>query len=293
MNLKQLIIKPYAEIEYRKYASGMKESKLKVRSLDETIDMLLNTDKSLVRFGDGEIRLMEGDSLPLQQGSAEIAEALKRVITQKNDGLEIGIPDIFQSLDMYRNKSKAFWKEHLVFYRKKYESVFDADREYYDAFFSRLHYMYADWDLSTARFERIRQIWAGRDVLVIESKSAHTGVDNDLLGLCKSVKRIIGPEKNTFSVIDSIKSHVLEYPKNILILISAGPAAKPLAADLVLAGYRVIDIGSLDMEYQWYQMGVCEKCHPEKKNYLTIEQDLAAGYEEYVNQIDYVEYEQR
>lgn len=275
-----------AEIFYGLYRIGILKNPLHVSDLDSTIEELLATEKSFVRFGDGEIRLIEGESLPLQKANPELALRLKEIISFESDKLIIGIPDIFGSLSRYRRESRIFWKEHLLFYRKKYEKYCGSQIRYYDAFFSRLYYMYHDRELSRQRFEKIKKIWASKDLAVIESKSSHIGVDNDLLVGARSVKRIICPEENAFAVYDVILHGALEYPPGTMFLLSAGASAKLLAVDLTRAGYRALDIGSLDMEYQWYCMNAEEKCHPPKKNCMTRQQDMQAGYYEYLEQID-------
>ena len=40
--------------------------------------------------------------------------------------------------------------------------------------------------------------------------------------------------------------------KDALILVSLGPAAKLIAYELFKSGYRVIDIGHIDMEYEMF-----------------------------------------
>lgn len=277
-----------AKMIYNMYQRGILKNPLSVADLDKTIEELLNSEKSFVRFGDGEIRLIEGDKLPLQNADIKLAERLREIISMRSDDVMTGIPDIFRSIEQYRPESRKFWQEHLLFFRKKYEKYCVTQYQYYDAFFSRLYYMYDDRELSVKRFEKIKQIWKNRDVVVIESKTAHTGVDNDLLTTARSVKRIICPESNAWSVYAQLYEKALQYDKNTLFLISAGATAKPLVVDLTKKGYRALDIGSLDMEYQWYLMRATEKCHPPKKDCVTIEQDRAAGYYEYIDQIDAV-----
>lgn len=278
----------FAKMIYKLYQRDILRNHLSVADLDTTIEELLDSNKSFVRFGDGEIRLIEGDKLPLQDADAKLAERLREIIGMCSDVVMVGIPDIFQSLEQYRPESRRFWQEHLLFFRKKYEKYCLKQHQYYDAFFSRLYYMYDDRELSTRRFEKIKQIWKDRDVVVVESKTAHTGVDNDLLAAAHSVKRIICPESNAWSVYGRLYEKAVQYDKNTLFLISAGATAKPLVVDLTKEGYRALDIGSLDMEYQWYLMKATEKCHPPKKDCVTIAQDKAAGYDEYIDQIDAV-----
>ena len=40
-----------------------------------------------------------------------------------------------------------------------------------------------------------------------------------------------------------------------LIILSYGPTATILAYDLAKLGYQAVDIGHLDIEYEWYQRG--------------------------------------
>lgn len=278
----------FAKMIYKMYQRGILKNPLLVANLDKTIEELLSSNKSFVRFGDGEIRLMEGDKLPLQDADQNLAERLKEIIGMRSDDIMIGIPDIFGSLEQYRPESRRFWQEHLLFFRKKYQKYCLKQYQYYDAFFSRLYYMYDNRELSTQRFEKIKQIWKDRDIVVVESKTAHTGVDNDLFATARSVRRMICPESNAWSAYGQLYEKAIQYDKNTLFLISAGATAKPLVVDLTNKGYRALDIGSLDMEYQWYLMRATEKCHPPKKDCVTIEQDKAAGYYEYIEQIDAV-----
>ena len=57
----------------------------------------------------------------------------------------------------------------------------------------------------------------------------------------------------------------LKKEKSKLILIALGPTATVLAYDLHKLGYQVVDIGHIDIEYEWFLKGVMEKCHIENK----------------------------
>lgn len=53
--------------------------------------------------------------------------------------------------------------------------------------------------------------------------------------------------------------------KNKLILLAIGPISTVLAYDLYKAGYQVIDIGHVDIEYEWYLRNVTTKVKIEGK----------------------------
>ena len=69
------------------------------------------------------------------------------------------------------------------------------------------------------------------------------------------MERIICPTKEAFDYYDEILAEVKKVDKNKLILLVLGPTAKILAYDLVQLGYQVVDIGQIDMDYEWYIAG--------------------------------------
>lgn len=273
---------------YQMYRKNILHNKLRVVSIDETIDALIDSDKSLVRYGDAEMTMIEGKSVEYQQYDERLAKKMYDILQFKEEKLLVAIPDIFGSLEHYTVKSQKFWKEHLFFFRKKYEKNCNTDKIYYNAFVSRCYYMIQEKEKCEKWFERMKSIWRDKDIIVVEGDVSHNGVGNDLFAKAKSIERIICPGKDAYHVYDKILEACIIYPKDRLFLLSAGNTAKVLAADLMERGYRVIDIGNLDMEYDWYLKGAETKEHPQKHDYRTIEDNLAAGYEEYVGEIAYV-----
>ena len=47
--------------------------------------------------------------------------------------------------------------------------------------------------------------------------------------------------------------------KGALLLLALGPCASALALDLHKRGYQAIDIGHIDVEYEWFRMGTTKK----------------------------------
>ena len=72
---------------------------------------------------------------------------------------------------------------------------------------------------------------------------------------------------------------VHRHGKNKLILSILGPTATVLAYDLAKEGYRILDIGQLDVEYGWFLLGTKKKCALKYKevsefpSYKTVEND--------------------
>ena len=59
--------------------------------------------------------------------------------------------------------------------------------------------------------------------------------------------------------MDTIEATIRQYAEDRLILIMLGPTAKVLAAHLANDGYQALDIGHIDSEYEWLQMGAQTK----------------------------------
>ena len=193
--MKQKIKDILAAIAYFLYEKGILHNRIQVHTIDETIDVLLNTEKSMVRFGDGEIVMIKGVDLMLQKASPEIAEGLAGILAYPHDDLIVTIPDIFETLSDHHRESRQFWRDHLLFCRKTYERYCNPDRVYYSTFVSRCYYYAADRSGCGTQFAKIRKIWENRDVVVVEGEKTHNGVGNDLLDTARSVERIICPPR--------------------------------------------------------------------------------------------------
>ena len=285
MNIKRQVKDILALADYGLYRAGIRKGHIRVHSVDETIDELIRTDKSMVRFGDGEITMIRGRSLKLQQTDPALMEDLRRILGYQYDGMIVTVPDIFGDLSVYRKESRLFWRDHLLFSRRVYERCCDRNKVYYNTSVSRFYYAYADKSICGRWAEGIRRIWQDKDVVVVEGERTHNGVGNDLLDTARSVERIIGPSSNAYARLDEIAACCREYPKDRLFLISLGAAAKPLTERLFLEGYRALDIGNLDMEYEWYLSGAKGKEKIPKHDITGEAANRECGYGAYLSQI--------
>ena len=135
--MKRIMKKILAQIDYLLYRAGIRKCNIKVKPVDEMIEQLTTTSKSLVRFGDSDIVIIRGRSVFYQEVSPEMIQGMKRILWYEHDNLMVSIPEIFGNLDIYRKESKAFWKEHLFFCRKIYMQCCNPEREYCNTSFTR------------------------------------------------------------------------------------------------------------------------------------------------------------
>lgn len=233
----------------------------KIHSSEEALDRLINEHLSMCRFGDGEFEIMRGNERAwFQRDDDHLAKRLKSILRTKSDKVIIGIADNFGSLSKYTDKAA----DAIRFYmsgntRQDIMSMLDCSLWYGNAYITRPYMIYKEKSHAERIFHLFKQLWQDRSVCIIEGEKSRFGLGNDLLDNTKNIKRISCPATNAYSRYYEIYEAAMKLDKDTLFLISLGPAATVLAYDLAMAGFQAIDIGQLDNEYDWYQMGVTSR----------------------------------
>lgn len=101
----------------------------------------------------------------------------------------------------------------------------------------------------------------------------------------RGIERIICPPSDAYGAIPAIMDACTEYGKDRLFVLSVGVVMKFLTVELFRRGYRALDIGNMDMEYEWYVRSAAGKIKLEKHQLISERQNREAGYEEYLGQI--------
>ncbi|MFM0682279.1 SP_1767 family glycosyltransferase [Streptococcus suis] len=261
---------------------------IRVLPILESLEFIQENNASVVRFGDGEIDLILGHSIPYQAYDKELAGALKAILQMpSNEQLLVCLPDVFQNLERYNSNARYFWSKHFGQYHAFYEE--ECQSEWYGStFLSRPYIDLVDKSHSDRYFAAIKKLWSGRDILIVEGETSRSGMGNDLFEQAKSVSRIICPSKNAFSSYDRIISSILRHAEGRLVILMLGPTAKLLSYDLTKRGYQAIDLGHIDSEYEWFQMKAESKVKLEHKHTAEFNYDENIAEvvdEEYINQV--------
>lgn len=245
-----------------------KKNKYKILSDEEIINKIIDEKKSLSRFGDGEFKWMLGKKqVSFQENNAKMMYKLKEVFEEKNEDLIIGIPKALNSLENLNKYAKKEWKLFILFFYNSIKKYIKVDKEYADTNITRFYMDYVDKSNCKNKIENIKRIWEKRDILIVEGEKTKLGVGNDLFQNAKTINRIIAPSKNAFDVYERILEEAYSNGKDKLILISLGPTATILASDLSKKGYQGIDIGHIDIEYEWFLSNANDKV-PVKGKYV-------------------------
>ncbi len=231
----------------------------------ETIDEIIKSRKSMARFGDGEFaQIIKVSRHKFQKLDDRLGQRLEEVLHSHNPNVLIAIANNYGSLQDYTESAADAIRIYMSAgdTREQHMKLLEHDRVYYDAYMSRPYVMYRDWktDLPRKRFAHLKEIWKDRDVIIVEGAQTRMGVGNDLLEGAKDIKRILAPATSSFDRYDDILKAALQYAqKDSLFLVAMGPSAGVLAYDLALEGYQAIDIGHIDLEYEWFLAGKGER----------------------------------
>ena len=80
-----------------------------------------------------------------------------------------------------------------------------------------------------------------------------------MLNDAKSVKRILCPAQNAYLSKSRIIEAIVSLHTDELVLLALGPTATILAYELTTMGIQALDIGHLDIEYEWFLSGANSK----------------------------------
>nr|WP_277294760.1 SP_1767 family glycosyltransferase [Streptococcus hyointestinalis] len=261
---------------------------IEVRSIAWSIDYIKQHQASVVRFGDGEIDLIMGRSIPYQSYDKDLAlELLEILETPSSRKLMVCLPDVFEHLERYNSNAQHFWENHFEQFADFYKNHCRSSW-YGSTFLSRPYIDWVDKSQAQANIEKLRSLWQDKDLLIVEGETSRSGVGNDLFDNSKSIKRIIGPSKNAYQDLDWIYDKVMEHSANRLVLVMLGPTAKVLVKRLADSGIQAIDLGHIDSEYEWYQMKATHKVKLAHKHTAEFNYDEDIAFDEDTNYLSQI-----
>lgn len=244
------------------YSSFIKKYKYKIHDSNYTIKYILDKNVSVSRFGDGELDMIWGTGNGFQKYDPELSKRLKEILqTGTSKDIILCIPHTFVSCDEYVLTGQKFAKKYVIENWKRILKFVPLEGEYFNTNFTRFYLSHKDKSDCKWSLLSIKKFWNNKSVLIVEGNSTRFGVGNDLLKNTKSVKRILCPSVNAFNKYNEILNAIITNSINIDIVICAlGMTATVLSFDLAQKGIRAIDIGHLDIEYEWMRMGAQQKC---------------------------------
>lgn len=217
----------------------------KVLGLYESTDFAISSGKSFARYGDGEFKLMMGESINFQKANPELSKRLTEIISNKNPNLLVGLPDVFG----YCNSD--YFRRVMINCREFLYNYIDFESTYIDSMFTRQRKFETE-QIGIDYFSKLKKLWDNKNVIIVEGEGSRLGIGNDLFTNTKSIKRILCPIKNAFEKYTEIFNECKKQSKDIIFIIALGPTATVLADDLSKLGYKAFDVGHIDACYEWF-----------------------------------------
>lgn len=226
-----------------------------VYSVKKTIDIIVEKGVSVSRFGDGEFDIiLEINHPKFQHTNKRLKKLLMETLKKRNEKIMICIPGVF-SYDEYNKftiNTAKHWAKFVMKNRRALYRIFDFKYRYGDSLFTRQYIDLKNKSNTAEYYSNVKRIWDNRSVVIVEGRFTRFGAENDLLSNARRVSRILCPENDAFDKYDEILDVCLKQDKKTLFLIALGPSATVMAVDLAERGYQAIDIGHLDIEYEWF-----------------------------------------
>jgi glycosyltransferase family protein len=248
--------------------------KLNILNSEETIKIIISSHCSVSRYGDGELQminhyLVNGNATnfnvdTFQQYNVKLAERLIEVYKSSNDNCLISLPYDFKDASGNKLYTRLFWEREWLGRYKMLDSL-SLEKLFGDTNFTRFYMNRKDIKDYVYYISLLKKIWEKREIIIVEGELSRLGVGDDLFDNAKQIERILCPSVNAFDKYNQILNAVKEMQKEKLILIALGHTATVLAYDLSTCGYCAIDVGHIDVEYEWYLMKAkCKVAVPNK-----------------------------
>lgn len=241
----------------------------RICSVEDTCEEIISKKCSMSRYGDGEFEIILGQKAVYQKNDNNLAKRLREILLTNLDNHIVALADDYGAMRQLREENKGTIRRYMTEEkRKSHYDLLNMEKQYYNAYISRPYVIYPHEEREKAeqRFRNLKRIWEDQEVLLVEGDRTRMGVGNDLFDNARQIKRIIAPNENAFDVYEEIYRASLRHGEGKLILIALGPAATVLAYDLAKEGYWAIDIGHLDLEYEWFLKGEGYSYIPHKYN---------------------------
>ena len=230
----------------------------KFRSNEETLDMIIKEGYSIGRYGDGEFALAYDIPRPkFQKPDAGLRERLREVLRNPIDNYLIGIAKNYGSLEDFGDEGAESIRHYMAGdTRRQHEALLKKDYVYSNAHVFNGRIEGRKDEISVECYNRYREIWRNKNIIIVEGASTRTGVGNDLLSGAGSIRRILAPATNSYDRYDDILKESLKYADTCdLFLLAIGPSSAVLAYDLTNSGYQAVDVGHMDLGYEWFTTG--------------------------------------
>ncbi len=255
--------------------SAPRRNSVRLLDSDATVEYIKTTRCSVGRYGDGELNMVFNyldHNASRLSGFQNYDEALGRRLYEilheggnESNNFKVAIPGCMLSVgtDYLLRYSAVFWHEYSVKNLGRLLKILpEGNHTYLDSSFSRFYLSHKDKSGCRDYLARVKELWQGRNLIIVEGEFTCLGVGNDLFDNAASVSRILCPATNAWGSYDSILAAARDEATAMddpLFICALGMTATILSYDLAASGLQALDLGHIDIEYEWMRMGATQK----------------------------------
>ena len=208
---------------------------------EEATIALVVTGHSIARYGDGELKIMQGRRCVSQIVVPGISEELRELIACLKTAALVGIPTLDKRSPKFEVWSKIAPK--FIPYLSK--------RAYYSAFITRPDS--APWLGTKDYFDLLETLWKDQRITFVGNGVRSLTAKFLMATGAKSVDWVECSYAHSYVDIDKLMKEVLA-KKNHRVLLCVGPTATCMAERLAQKGHHAIDLGHVGMYFRRYEI---------------------------------------
>lgn len=223
---------------------------------EESLNLILNANKSFVRTGDGEVKIMMGIDQPFQRYDETLAEGLRKLLSEKNENLLVGINRNYYIPGYMRNYS-SFYRRHGYDYRQYYKKILNNDIVYIDSTLTSFQFGTHGDRTTIERYEKWKKAFQDRDIIIVCGEGVLSKLQYDIFEQARSKKYIYGPSRNAWSEHERLEKEIQKQAtESTIVIFILGMAGKVMTAELAKQGYLCWDVGHLAKYYDAFKRGI-------------------------------------
>lgn len=225
-----------------------------VKTAEETIREVITSGKNIVRYGDGEVEILNGGGIPFQKADEKLTQRLREILNNEDENLLVAIDRRYYQASalaaILREKNPAL-RQFELYTIPKIRQILNEHIN-----FERVYYEACITGAQEANLVAFREFFAGKKLVLVGCKEAFESYKFNIFDTASELRYEFVPNKHAFSAYDDILPRLLGYDASWTRILMCGPAAKVFVADLTKAGFRALDLGHLAKSYDWFKKGI-------------------------------------
>lgn len=242
-----ILRKQIAKLIFRKRFINDNEFIPQIKDYNETLDELINSDKSFIRFGDGELHLCTHKKGLFESDFSKYTEDLKAILNNDNNNIMVGIPKCY--FYSYPGESKGC-NGHVEYILNnkidEFKQYINKDIVYYDSYTTIIPtQVNKNFFNLEEYYEKIRNIFKDKDILLVTGDLNIITWQHDTFKYAKSFNSLVYDlPRDASKNYDQILSDVIDKGKNKLVVMVFGQLGKIIGYKIANENnIRVIDMG--------------------------------------------------